>query len=214
MQAMRLMIPMDNLVKDCQGCREKDEAKVSTQILSFELADRLLRRYSGTWRITQEELEIHLCGVDFPLRFELAEGVLTYSIVRTHLLSRYDANKGVARLEEELIEDLALPYLEDKGIQDPLFQMLVKLIEIFHARCGLNIRSIEMDQETTGWEIFLCEDGPHGWISREGIAKNQFGEQVDLKTWFNLRPEKLASYVFGFNSFCKNYANPLKRISH
>lgn len=213
MLAMRLMLPMDNPSKECQKCREHDEAKVSAQILSFQLADHLLRRYSGTWEIGQGDLQIHLQGVDFPLRFELDTGVLEYGTVRTQILVHYTTDKGLARLAEELIENVALPCTEEKEFQDPMFRVFVKLIEIFHARCGLTIKSVQKDGETAGWEIFLCEDGPRGWISSEGIAENHLGERVDIKTWFNLRPEKLAGYVFGFNSFCKNYSSPVNTLS-
>lgn len=210
MDAMRLMIPMDNPLKECHSCKVEDEVKVSARILTFQLAHQLLRRYSGTWKITQGGLELQLKGVDFPFYFEFDTGVIAYGGVRTSILSHYDVDHGVVQLAEELIENLALPYSEEKGFQDPMFQMFVKLIEIFYARCGLNIRARETEQGTIGWEVFLCEDGPHGWISREGIAENSDGERVDIKRWYNLRPEKLATYVFGFNAFCKNYVSPLK----
>lgn len=213
MNAMRLTLPTYNPLKECQGCSLRDETKVSAQILSFQLADQLLRRYSGTWKLTRGELHIHLKGLDFPLSFELGTGALAYGSLRTQVIARYTPDLGVAHLAGELVQDLALPspsFSENHGFQDPLFALFVKLIEIFHARCGLDIVPVEKDKETVGWEIFLCEDGPRGWISTEGIAENRFGERADIKEWFNLRPEKLATYVFGFNKFCKNYPSPFR----
>lgn len=51
MNAMRLMLPMDKPAKDCQGCCLPDETKASAHILSFQLADKLLRHYSGSWEL-------------------------------------------------------------------------------------------------------------------------------------------------------------------
>lgn len=210
MNAMRLMLPMDKPVKDCQGCCLPDEMKASAQILSFQLADKLLRHYSGSWEITQDDLQISLAGVEFPLRFELNSGILVYGSLKASILMHYHVDKGLAGLKEEIISDFDLPLTEDKEYEDPIFRLFVKLIEIFHARCGLRIRAVENADEKTVWEIYLSENGPHGWISSDGIVKNAQGEQVDIKVWFSLRPEKIAGYVFGFNSFCKNYKSPIK----
>lgn len=137
-------------------------------------------------------------------------GILVYGSLKTSILIHYHVDKGLTELKEEIISDLGLPLTENKEYEDPIFRLFVKLIEIFHARCGLKIKTIENTDEETVWEIYLSETGPHGWISSDGIAKNAQGEQVDIKLWFSLRPEKIAGYVFGFNSFCKNYKSPLK----
>lgn len=212
MNAMRLMLSMDKPAKDCQGCCLPDETKASAHILSFQLAEKLLRHYSGDWEISREELRISLKGLEFPLRFELDTGILVYGSLQTSILMRYNAEAGLADLKEEIISDLNLPSIENQEFEDPIFRLFVKLTEIFHARCGLKIRPSEKTDEKAGWEIYLSENGPHGWISREGIAENAQGEQVDIKLWFSLRPEKIAGYVFGFNSFCKNYKSPMKTL--
>lgn len=213
MNAMRLMLPMDKPAKDCQGCCLPDETKASAQILSFQLADKLLRHYSGSWEIAQDELNIFLEGLELPLRFELNTGTLAYGSLQKPILMRYNTEIGLAGLKEEIISDFGLPKTESQEFMDPIFRLFVNLIEIFHARCGLKIRNVENEGEKVVWEIYLTENGPHGWIRSDGIAKNAKGEEVDIKVWFSQRPEKIAGYVFGFNSFCKNYKSPLKNFN-
>jgi hypothetical protein len=212
MNAMRLTLPSYNPVKECQGCTLRDENKVAAHILSYQLAEHLLKRFSGTWQLADGEIKLRLAGVEQPLRFDLNTGTLGYGTLRTSITARYSVEKGIAALIREISQDLMLPASESKGYEDPLFSLFVKLVEIFHARCGLNILPVETDQHLQGWELALCEEGPRGWISTEGIAENRFGERADIKEWYTLRPEKMAAYVFGFNKFCGNYPSPFKTI--
>lgn len=212
MNAMRLTLPSYNPVKECQGCTLRDENKVAAHILSFQLAEHLLKRFSGTWQLADGEIKLRLAGVEQPLRFELNTGTLGYGTLRTSITARYSVEKGITALIDEISQDLMLPFSENKGHVDPLFSLFVKLVEIFHARCGLNILPVEKDHHLQGWELALCEEGPRGWISTEGIAENRFGERADIKEWYTLRPEKMAAYVFGFNKFCGNYPSPFKTI--
>lgn len=209
MNAIRLNLNY-NFVKECKDCSLTDETEISAKILSFQLADCLLRRYSGKWELTGEELQINLNGVNLPLHFDLNTGLLSYGLFRIQIVDRYTSKKGLNYLTNELIQVLDLPVPKGSDFYDPLFSLFVKLIEIFHARCELKIIPIRKTDKMSGWEIFLCEKGPRGWINIEGIAENRFGEKADIKEWYSLRPEKLAAYVFGFYKFCKNYKSPLE----
>lgn len=208
MYATRINFNYD-LVKECQGCCFPDETEISATILSFQLADCLLRRYSGTWGLTSEELRITLSGVNRPLRFELNKGLLSYGVLRHQFVTSYTTAKGLNSLADELIEVLDLPVPKSTAFADPILSLFVKLIEIFYARCGLKIIPYREKGERKGWEISLSEKGLRGWLSPEGIAENRFGEKVDIKEWHSLRPEKIAAYVFGFYKFCNNYKSPL-----
>jgi hypothetical protein len=208
MTAMRLLLADYNPVKECQGNCPSDETKVAAQILSFQLAEQLLHRYSGRWELTDEELRLQLNGLNSPLQYSLNSGTLVYGGFKTQIMVRYTPEKGLNQLTREIIKDLAFPINENLGFSDPIFSLFVKLIEIFHARCGLIIRPVEKENKTVGWEILLGKKGHRGFISIKGIAENRFGERADLKEWFTLRPEKLAAYVFGFFKFCSNYSSP------
>jgi len=174
--AMRLTLPTYNPAKECRGCTLRDENKVSAHILSYQIADQLLRKYSGTWKLSKTEIKLNLKGVAVPLVFELNTGTLRYGSIMTQVVSRYSPEKGLARLSEEICQDFALPAPESSGQVDPLFNLFLKLIEIFHARCGLVIRPIETEQGVKGWELCLCDDGPSGWIGVDGVAENRFGK--------------------------------------
>jgi hypothetical protein len=212
MNAMRLNSPAYNPVKECNGCTQHDENKVAAHILSFQLSNLLLKHFSGTWQLTKGELKLHLEGVEHPLSFDLNHGTLAYGSLRTSIGVRYSVEKGLNQLLEELIQDFALPSPGYKQFEDSMFNLFVKLIEIFHARCGLTIIPVEKDHQPLGWELCLGEDGPRGWISTDGVAENRFGDRVDIKEWYNLRPEKTAAYVFGFNQFCRNFPSPFKKF--
>lgn len=213
MNAMRLNFNY-NSVKQCQNCNRQynltEETEISVRIISFQLADRLLHRYSGNWELIGDELQINLKYVNLPLHFDLNKGILSYGNLRTQILAQYTLDKRLDYLIDELIQVLDLPAPKGSNFNDPLFSLMVKLIEIFHARCGLNIIPIRQNEETKGWEISFSEKGPRGWINIDGIAENRFGEKMDIKEWYNLRPEKFAAYVFGFNRFCKHYKSPLE----
>lgn len=210
MNAMRLTLPVYNPVKECQGCTLRDENKVAAHILSFQLAELLLKRFTGTWQLTGGELKLRLAGVEQPLCFDLNTGTLGYGTLRASIVARYSVKKGLATLANEISQNFALPSSEDKEFNDSLFSLFVKLIEIFHARCGLNILPVEKDNQLVGWELSLSDEGQQGWINTVGIAENRFGERTDIREWYTLRPEKMAAYVFGFNQFCKNFKSPIK----
>lgn len=210
MNAMRLTLQAYNPVKECQGCTLRDENKVAAYILSFQLAELLLKGFTGTWQLTSGELKLRLAGVEQPLCFELNTGTLGYGTLRTSIVARYSVEKGLVTLVKEISQDFGLPSSEEKGFNDSLFGLFVKLVEIFHARCGLNILPVEKDSQLVGWELSLSDEGQRGWINTEGIAENRFGEKVDIREWYTLRPEKMATYVFGFNKFCRNFPSPVK----
>ncbi|MDA8228140.1 MAG: hypothetical protein M0T74_10695 [Desulfitobacterium hafniense] len=209
---MRLNIPTYNPVKECTGCITRDESVVSGYILSFQLADQFLSLYGGSWKLSKNEIKLTLEGVTLPLAFDLSNATLSIGTLTTQILSRYSAEKGLTKMIGELISDLNLPTPSFKRDVDPLFTVFVKMIEIFHARCGLNILPVEGESGLKGWELCLCKEGPRGWISQDGIAENRFGERADITSWYSLRPEKTATYLFGFNRFCKNFASPFKTL--
>lgn len=214
MNAMRFIQPTYHRFKECQGCTVRDENKVAAHILSFQLVDLLLKQFSGEWKLTHGEIVLFLEGVESPLRFDLNTGTLHYGSLSTSIVARYSSEKGLAQLLREVSRDFSLP-LAPEGVKadgDQLFTLFAKLIEIFHARCGLRISPVEQDNRLVGWELSLSENGPRGWISSEGIAENRFGERVDIKAWYALRPEKMASSIFGFNQFCSNYPSPIKSL--
>lgn len=212
MNAMRLALPTYNPMRECQAYTLRDENKVTAYILSFQLVELFLKKFSGTWRLTKGELKLHLKGVEYPLCFDLNLGTLVYGTLRMSIVARYSPERGLTQLMDEVSNDLSLPTPEVQSFNDPIFTLFVKLVEIFHARCGLNIVSLEKGHQITGWELFLSEQGPTGWISTDGIAENSLGERVDIKEWYTLRPEKMAAYVFGFNQFCGNYPSPFKTL--
>jgi hypothetical protein len=212
MNAMRLTSPSYNPVRECPGCQSRDEDKVQAHILSFQLAEYFLNRYSGTWQLGKDELKVQLAEVEHPLYFDLNTGTLAYQTLRTPVTARYSVKAGLEKLAEEITQDFKLPSGEGRGDSDTLFGLFVKLIEIFHARCGLTIQPVEKDHRLMGWELCLCEDGPRGWISTEGIVENRSGQRADIKEWYVLRPEKMAAYVFGFNQFCEYYPSPYKAL--
>lgn len=211
MNAMRLTLPSYNPVKQCQGCVQYDENKVAAQILSYQLANLLLKRYSGTWQIKKDEIALMLEGFDQPLVFELNTGTLCYKTLRASIVSRYSVERGLNQLVEEIAKDFAFP---SGGVehQDPMFGLFVKLIEIFHARCGLKIAQFEKGHNLAGWELTLGDEKLRGWINPEYIVENRYGERYNIHEWFTLRPEKMAAYVFGFYKFCENYPTPIKTI--
>ncbi|NMA69959.1 MAG: hypothetical protein GX958_11150 [Desulfitobacterium sp.] len=209
MNAMRLTVPSYNPAKQCEGCRNVDETKVAAQILSYQLAHMLLKSYGGTWEIKKDELLLQLDGVEAPLLFELNCGTLRHKTLRASIVSRYSVEKGISSLTKEIIHDFALPQKKDGEFVDPLFRLFVKLIEIFHARCGLKIAQVENKEGTLAWELVLADQKLKGWISSEGIAENRFGQSVNIHQWDHLRPEKRAAYVFGFYCFCDNYPSPI-----
>ena len=136
---------------------------------------------------------------------------MTYGTITTQLTQRYSPEKGTRLLAEEICQNLGLSVSDQLTESDYLFTLFVKLVEIFHARCGLQIYTVESQNGEDRWEIALCDEGSKGWLGRHGLAYNRFGEQIDIKEWSILRPEKIATYVFGFNRFCGHYPSPLTK---
>lgn len=204
---MRLATLTYNEAKDCMGSGCRDEKQISTYILSFEIAEQFLKRFAGQWKITGSEIVLYLEDLSHPLAVDFSSGTIHYGTLMTRFFQRYQPQKGVSGLVKELCSDLAIPMREEKNNTDFLFKVFVKLIEIFHARCDLRIIPGKNEGE---WQISLNQNGPIGWISDDRIAENRFGEKIDISKWENLRPEKAATYVFGFNRFCKNFQCPMK----
>ncbi|NLI93425.1 MAG: hypothetical protein GX434_14955 [Peptococcaceae bacterium] len=204
---MRIASISYNEARDCMGSGVRDEKQISTYILSFQIADQFLRRFEGNWKFTQSEIILNLNSLANPLMIEFHTGTINYGTLTTRFYHRYSPEKGVSGLVEELCSDLAIPGREAKRNTNFLFNVFVKLVEIFHARCDLRIAPGKAEGE---WEIHLSEQGPVGWISEDGIAENRFGEKIDICQWETLRPEKTATYIFGFNRFCKHFQCPMK----
>jgi len=204
---MRIASLTYNEARECLGCGVRDEKQISTYILSFQIADQLLKRFKGEWKITANEVVLDLEGLNHSLTIDFTSGNINYGTVMARFNHRYSSEKGVSGLAAELCSDLAIPANEPKSNPDFLFKVFVKLVEIFHARCDLRIAPGKSQGE---WEIRLNQDGPSGWVSDDNIAENRFGEKMDISQWENLRPEKAATYIFGFNRFCKNFQCPMK----
>ncbi len=210
---MRLALPIDNPAKECTSCSVTTESYVSGYILSFQVADQLLRCFPGSWEIWPSQLTLQIEGIEEALEFNLGSGSLSKGTLVIQLVARYSPDKRLSNLAEEIARDLGLPAMA-KGNPDSKFQVLVKLVEIFHARCGLHILPVLFNQEEL-LELRLCQEGggPQGWISKEGIAMNRFGERVDIEKWSNLRPEMQAANLFGFQRFCRHYPSPESSLS-
>jgi hypothetical protein len=203
---MRIASLTYNEAKDCLGSGLRDEKQISTYILSFQIADQLLRKFEGSWNLTKNEIILDLHAGN-PIMIDLVSGTITYGTVTTFFYNRYQAEKGVEGLVEALCAEMDIQADKSTEKVDYLFKLFVKLVEIFHARCDLRIIPGKITGE---WEISLSEQGPVGWISEDYIAENRFGEKIDISQWENLRPEKAATYIFGFNRFCKNFQCPMK----
>jgi len=204
---MRIASLTYNENRECMGCGIRDEKQVSTYILSFQIADQLLRRFDGKWEITEKDIILDLENLNDPIAIEFTSGSINFGTVTTRFYHRYSPEKGVSGLVEELCSDLAIPVEKSDKNREFLFNVFVKLVEVFHARCDLRIAQGKSGEE---WEIRLSEEGPFGWVSKDNVATNRFGEKIDISQWKSLRPEKVATYIFGFNRFCKNFQCPIK----
>jgi len=206
---MRLALPTYNPVKECKSCTTRDESAIAARILSFQLADRLLRGLPGQWRIGENELILQPLVANRQIKLDLTTGTVHYGSVATQVVPRYSPHKGIGSLTDEVWSDLALPAASPNEEIDQVFTLFLKLTEIFHARCGLTILPYDSRNGRETWEIRLGDSGLQGWVRRDLTAQNRFGEVVDLRQWAGLRPEKMATYLFGFNRFCKNYPSPV-----
>lgn len=206
---MRLALPTYNPVKECKSCKTRDEFAIAARILSFQLADRLLRELPGQWKLGENEIVLYPEHFPEPIELDLASGTVNYKSVITQIVPRYSPAKGIGRLADEVRTDLVVPAGESECEVDQMFTLFLKLTEIFHARCGLTVVPYDSRSGREVWEIRLGDAGPQGWVRWDLTAENRFGEAVDLKQWAGLRPEKLATYLFGFNRFCRNYPSPV-----
>jgi len=193
--------------RECRGSSVRDEKQISTYILSFQVAEKLLRIHQGSWKITGNQIVLQLKDLEQDLVIDIESGKISYGTVTIPFANRYSAAQGVMSLVQELCSDLNIPPKEAVNDLDFLFKVFVKLVEVFHARCDLRILPGNADGE---WEIRLGEEGPSGWLSADNIAENRFGEKMDISVWENLRAEKVATYLFGFNRFCKNFQCPMR----
>lgn len=196
-----------NEASECMGCAFRDEKQISTYILSFQIADQLLRQHRGTWKITESGIELYLDGMNNAVTIDIHSGIVKHGTVNAPFFNRYDAGHGVKGLVAELCSDLAVPAGSADHKPAYLFGLFVKLVEIFHARCDLRIVPGKASGE---WTIVLGHDSLEGYIGEDGIAENRFGQKADIFQWQNLRPEKAAAYVFSFNRFCDNVQCSMK----
>lgn len=204
---MRIASLTYNEARDCMGCDCRDEKQISTYILSFQIAEQLLKRFQGQWKITDNEIVLSLANIGQPLSIDLSSGTIHYGTLMTRFHHRYNPIEGVTGLVDGLCSDFNLPMDEPENNTEFLFKVFVKLVEIFHAHCDLRITPGKDEGE---WEIRLNQDGPSGWLGEDRIAENRFGEKIDITKWESLRIEKAATYIFGFNRFCKNFQCPMK----
>ena len=204
---LRIMSMSYNEARECSGCSLRDEKQVSTYILSYQIAGQLLNKYQGEWKLTEKEIVLNLRGLDNPIIIDTTSGALSYGSVVMRFLQRYSPKLGVKALVNEICSDMGIPSVDEKNNTEFLFNIFVKLIEIFHARCDLRILPGKAKGE---WEILLSQDSLFGWIGEDNIAENRFGEKIDISQWQNLRPEKAATRIFGFNRFCNHFQCPMK----
>ena len=193
--------------RECSGCTPRDEKQISTYILAFQIAEHFLAQKQGGWSITENEIILRLENLEYPLIIDNAAGTLNYGTLTTSFYNRYSAKKGIKVLVKEICEDFAIVCGQDTLELDYLFKVLVKMVEIYHANCNLRILPGKSSGE---WVIGINSDGPVGWIGEDMIAENRFGEKIDISQWKDVKTEKAATYIFGFNRFCKDFECPLK----
>lgn len=188
---------------------QQEEKEVSAHILAYQIANELIKNHSGSMNMDQNSLVINLDSLEGPLTINLRSCSLDYQAINIPLQQYYASGKRLAQMVSEIQDNLSLPKGNAISNYD-IYGLLTKLIEIYHARCGLRIITMDNSEGKTTWELRLSEQGPSGWIYSDGTAKNRYGEILELKDWKHLRPEKMAAYVFGFNRYCSNYPSPLK----
>ncbi|WP_041219406.1 hypothetical protein [Desulfitobacterium dichloroeliminans] len=208
MSRLRLALEV-NPVKECQSCARRDEREVSSQILSYQIAHQLLSRVPGHIQVDGNFLILNLEGHD-PLYFDLSLGSVRVRNLNIPFEQRYNREKAVDELVRKIMQEAQINPSYGTYTIDPITTLIVKLIEIYHARCCLHIASVHVQDANSIWEIKLHEDGPSGWIQSNGILRNSFGEEMSIQNWEHLRPEKLAMYVFGFYRFCSHFPSPTK----
>lgn len=211
---MRFPLPIYNPVKECNCSMQQNEKEVSAHILAYQVANQLLRKHSGTMAMDADTLVISLNSLEEPIRINLRSSELSYQAKSISVEELYTSGMRLSQIVTEINDYLGLQE-EDTTSDSDIYELLTKLVEIYHARCGLQIITLDNFEGKVTWELRLSEQGPSGWIYSDGTAKNRYGEIIELKEWKNLRPEKIAAYVFGFNRYCSNYPSPLKKaVSH
>lgn len=207
---MRVALSVLNPVKDCQCSAQRDENEVSAHILAYQIAYHLLSCIPGQIQIDGSNLTLKLEEHE-SLHFDLQSGYLHGQNLKIPFIEGYKDQKRLDEIVKAIKEELMITSSHEAREVDPITTLLVKLIEIYHARCGLKIYTrINEDGQTT-WEINLHEGGPSGWVEGDGTIRNRLGEVVRLEEWSHLRPEKRATYVFGFNRFCRHFPSPLDK---
>lgn len=209
---MRFALSLYNPVKECSSRTFREENEVSAHILAYQVAYHLIRNHAGTMSMNHNTLDVIFDSLEEPLTINLRSGYLNYKSLNVPLLQYYASGKRAPEIAAEIHDYLALPVV-NPTIDYEIYGLLTKLVEIYHARCGLQIITLENSEGKIIWELQLSEQGLPGWISSDGIAKNRFGEVLELQDWKHLRLEKLAAYVFGFNRYCSHYPSPLKESS-
>ncbi|ADY56807.1 hypothetical protein Sgly_2523 [Syntrophobotulus glycolicus DSM 8271] len=195
--------------RECRGCSGRDELELSRYILAFQVAEELLARFGGQWQIEGNKivLAIQDCGMEIGIG--CYTGLLASGPVQMSLLESYDSFTGIKGLTDRICTMTNIQTENPAKDGSYLFVLMAKLVQIFHARCNLRILPVDFVR-TKEWEISIGDDQAKGWLNEKGIARNRFGQAADTKDWQGLRPEKAATYLFGFYSFCQNYRNPLR----
>ncbi|MFA6808295.1 MAG: hypothetical protein WCR27_04815 [Eubacteriales bacterium] len=207
---MRIATLTYDKAKECNGPAMRDDQEISTYILSYQIAEQLLKHFAGEWSLVGKEIVLKLKDLEYAVIINGETGTVHYGSLMTRYYSRYNVSEGVSGLVKDICSDFALPLGKPNVEIDYLFRVFVKLIGIFHARCDIQILPKISSNNIREWELQLSKDGPCGWIDEDGLAENRFGQKIDIYQWENLRTEKVATYLFGFNRFCSNFQCPMK----
>lgn len=205
---MRLAPSVLNPVKDCQCSLQRDENEVSAHILAYQIAYHLLSSIPGQIQMDGCHLTLNLEDYE-PLHFDLQSGYLYGQNLKIPFTEGYKDQKKLDEIVKAIKEELKITISGQAREVDPITTLLIKLIEIYHARCGLKIYTRKNEDGQTRWEKNLHDGGPSGWVEKDGTIRNRLGEVVRLEQWSHLRPEKRAAYVFGFYRFCRHFPSPL-----
>lgn len=193
--------------RECRGCSDREENNLSRYILAFQVADELLRRYEFDWSISKYEILLNSRDFIHEIRIGFNSGLLATALTEIDLLEKFNPFSGIKGLTDFICQEIELE--QRSAYRDPgyVFDLMAKLVQIFHARCNLRIIPGDL-VGTKEWEISIGDDEAKGWLNEKGIARNRFGQVIDTKKWMGLRSEKAATYLFGFNSFCQNFRSP------
>ncbi|NMA68545.1 MAG: hypothetical protein GX958_03905, partial [Desulfitobacterium sp.] len=158
---MRVALSVLNPVKDCQCSVMRDENEVSAHILAYQIAYHLLSSISGHIQIDDSRLTLNLEEYG-SLHFDFQSGFLYGQKLKIPFSESYLEEKGLNELIKGIKEELRITSVDKLHEVDPITTLLVKLIEIYHARCGLKIYTRENEDGQPIWEINLHDGGPSG----------------------------------------------------